>query len=59
MCIRDRARIEVDQSEISRLMEPKLFSQISSRLKSIGYSYVTLDLEGFRSGSLNEELKKD
>ena len=53
------ARIEVDQSEMSRLMDPKLFEQISSRLKSIGYSYVTLDLEGFRSGSLNEELKKD
>ncbi len=53
------ARIEVDQSEMSRLMEPKLFGQISSRFKSIGYSYVTLDLEGFRSGSLNEELKKD
>ena len=53
------ARIEVDQSEMSRLMDPKLFEQISSRFKSIGYSYVTLDLEGFRSGSLNEELKKD
>ena len=53
------ARIEVDQSEMSRLMEPELFGKISSRFKSIGYSYVTLDLEGFRSGSLNEELKKD
>ena len=53
------ARIEVDQSEMNRLMDSKLFEQISSRFKSIGYTYVTLDLEGFRSGSLNEELNKD
>ena len=53
------ARIEVDQSEMNRLMDSKLFEQISSRFKSICYTYVTLDLEGFRSGSLNEELNKD
>ncbi len=51
------ARIEVDRSEMARLLDPQLFQQISSHLKSIGYDYVTLDLEGFRSGSLNEALK--
>ena len=32
--------------------------QISKRFKAIGYSYVTLDLDGFRSGSMNEVLSK-
>ena len=53
------ARIEVDRSEMARLLDPQLFQQISSHLKSVGYDYVTLDLEGFRSGSLNEALKND
>ena len=53
------ARIEVDRSEMARLLDPQLFQQISSHLKSVGYDYVTLDLEGFRSGSLNDALKND
>ncbi len=47
------ARIEVGPDEIERLCEPGLRSQVTRRLRSLGYRYVTLDLEGYRRGSLN------
>jgi uncharacterized protein len=50
------ARIEVYPEEISRLMNGPLREKVVSRLKEIGYQYVTLDLQGFRSGSMNEVL---
>lgn len=48
------ARIEVDQEEMPGIFDPVLFGKISSYFKSLGYHHVTLDLQGFRSGSLNE-----
>ena len=51
------ARIEVPQSEIARVVE--LRGGIVGPLRELGYSYVTLDLEGFRSGSMNEVLKPE
>lgn len=50
------ARIEVPVSEIARLVE--LRETVTGYFKQIGFKYVTVDLEGFRSGSLNEVLKK-
>jgi uncharacterized protein len=50
----DTARIEVDLPEIGVVFERR--DQIVSALKSVGYRYVTLDLEGFRSGNLNQAL---
>ena len=50
------ARIEVYPEEISRLMNGSLREKVVNRLKKIGYRYVTLDLQGFRSGSMNEVL---
>ncbi len=50
------ARIEVYPEEINRLMNGSLREKIVDRLKKIGYHYVTLDLQGFRSGSMNEVL---
>ena len=52
----DIARIEIEPEEFPRLLEDDVRSAISRKFRSIGYSYVTLDLEGFRSGSLNEVL---
>ncbi|MDA2937583.1 ATP-dependent sacrificial sulfur transferase LarE [Acidobacteria bacterium AH-259-A15] len=52
------ARIEVDRDEMTRILDPELFDKISHQFKSLGYQYVTLDLQGFRSGSLNEILKR-
>jgi pyridinium-3,5-biscarboxylic acid mononucleotide sulfurtransferase len=44
-------RIEVDLNEISELMAQR--EQVVAAAKAVGYRYVTLDLEGFRSGNLN------
>lgn len=52
----DLARIEVPVEEIPRLIEPTLRREIDSRLREIGYVHVTVDLRGFRSGSLNEVI---
>ena len=49
----DTARIEVPLAEIARLTEPATRARVVEGLKALGYRYVTLDLEGFRSGSLN------
>jgi uncharacterized protein len=48
------ARIEVPATDMSRFADGKLAEQIDARLREIGFSYVSLDLRGFRSGSLNE-----
>ncbi len=53
----DIARIEVAASEIERLFA--LREEIVAEFKRIGYAYVTLDLQGFRRGSLNEKLVKE
>lgn len=50
------ARIEVPPAEIMRLVG--LRETVAAYFKQIGFKYVTVDLEGFRSGSLNEVLKK-
>lgn len=49
----DVARIEVDLAEIPRLAEPGVRRRVVQGLRELGYRYVTLDLEGFRSGSMN------
>jgi len=49
-------RIEVDKQEMPRFLD--LRQRITRRLKKIGYNYITLDLEGYRTGSLNEVMKK-
>jgi len=51
----DVARIEVDVADVARLAEPGIREQAVEGLRSLGYRYVTLDLEGFRSGSMNPE----
>lgn len=49
----DAARIEVDREQLGRLMEPAVRAAVVEELKGIGFRFVTLDLEGFRSGSLS------
>jgi pyridinium-3,5-biscarboxylic acid mononucleotide sulfurtransferase len=48
------ARIEVGPSELPRLLESGVSAKIAAALKQIGYTHVTLDLQGYRRGSLNE-----
>lgn len=50
------ARIEVLKEEMGRLNDGPLRDAVVNQLKKIGYHYVTLDLQGFRSGSMNEVL---
>jgi uncharacterized protein len=50
------ARIEVEPEEFGRLMEEETRTKIYDALKSYGFSYVTLDLKGYRTGSMNEAL---
>ncbi len=50
------ARIEVDPGELNRFLEQDLTRETVAWLKKLGFTYVTLDLQGFRSGSMNEVL---
>ena len=50
------ARVEVGKEELPRLLDAALREQIVSHLKSLGFVYVTLDLQGYRTGSMNEVL---
>ena len=52
----DVARVEIGRGEMARALEPDVASAIVRELKAIGYRYVTLDLQGYRTGSLNEGL---
>lgn len=52
----DLARLEVPADAIERLAESKTRSHLSCELKKLGFKYVTLDLDGFRSGSQNAAL---
>ncbi len=50
------ARLEVPVVEMPRLLEPELRARVVGELKRLGFTWVALDLQGFRSGSLNEIL---
>lgn len=52
------ARIEVRPDEFSRLISDDVRSQITASFKSFGFTYVTMDLTGYRTGSMNEVIGK-
>lgn len=52
------ARIEVEPSERNKFFDEKVLDQIQRDLQKIGFLYVTMDLGGYRMGSLNEEIKE-
>jgi uncharacterized protein len=52
------ARIEVEPGELARLVEEQTGRAVTEGLRNIGYLYVTVDLQGFRSGSMNEGFFK-
>lgn len=51
------ARLEIARSEMARALDPAIAEQVVRELKAIGYEHVTLDLQGYRLGSLNEALR--
>jgi pyridinium-3,5-biscarboxylic acid mononucleotide sulfurtransferase len=48
------ARLEIGRDELARALEPAVRDQIVQRLRALGYKHVTIDLQGYRMGSLNE-----
>jgi uncharacterized protein len=53
------ARIEIAQEELSRALSLEMAAEFSRIFKALGFKFVTLDLEGFRSGSMNSLLPVD
>ena len=51
------ARIEIARAEMPRALEPEISARLVASLKALGYQYVSLDLQGYRLGSLNEALR--
>ena len=49
----DLARVEVEQTALSKALD--LRETITQKLKALGFTYVTLDLQGFRSGAMDEQ----
>jgi len=52
------ARVEISPDEMARAFSSEMVAAISDGLRSAGFAYVTLDLQGYRQGSLNETLKR-
>lgn len=52
------AKIEVGRDERTKFFHPSLMDQVVKELKSLGYLYITLDLNGYRTGAMDETLKK-
>lgn len=52
------ARIEVSPDEVERMARREVRQRVVERLKELGYVWVSLDLEGYRSGSMNEALER-
>lgn len=55
----DIVRIEIDREELERALSPAMAAQFTAIFKQLGFKFVTLDLEGFRSGSMNTLLPAD
>ena len=51
------ARLEIARDELPRALEPDVAERLTRELRALGYQYVTLDLQGYRLGSLNEALR--
>ena len=55
-CMKELARIEVAREEMERIVQLEVSGKLSNHLREIGFRFITLDLQGFRSGSMNREL---
>ena len=49
-------RLEISPAEMDRVLQKEVVEQLAARFRELGFKYVTLDLHGFRSGSMNEAL---
>jgi uncharacterized protein len=53
------ARLEIAADELPRALEPEIRGRIVGEIRAVGYQHVTIDLQGYRMGSLNEGLRLD
>lgn len=51
-------RLEIDPAELPRALTPEMAARFTRRFKELGYDFVTLDLEGYRTGSLNAAINR-
>jgi uncharacterized protein len=51
------ARIEVPREDLPRMAETAMAEKVVEAVRSAGFAYVTVDLRGYRSGSMNEDLR--
>ena len=52
----DIVRIEVDQDSLPDVVQDEVRDEIAKKFEQLGYTYVTFDLKGYRTGSMNETL---
>jgi uncharacterized protein len=52
------ARIEVDKKRMTELLNPEIAAQVAVTFHELGYEFITLDMEGFRSGSFDRNKKQ-
>lgn len=58
-CHENLARIEAPKEDIVKLFNLELLEEISEKIKDFGFKYVSLDMQGYRMGSLNEVIVKE
>ena len=49
-------RLEIAPAEMAQVLKADVFSDLARRFRDLGFKYVTLDMQGYRSGSMNEVL---
>lgn len=52
------ARIEIDNQDFGKILQTDTASVINTYLKKLGFSYVSLDLGGYKQGNMNQEIRK-
>ena len=53
------ARVEVDERDVDAMLETGMRKKVLEKLRTLGFRYVTVDLEGYRTGSMNEVLPEE
>jgi uncharacterized protein len=55
----DLVRLEIAPAEMTKALDPDMAREFARRFRELGFKYVTLDLQGYRTGAMNEVLKKN
>ena len=53
------ARLEIGNEELPRALDPDIRARIVQEIRAVGYRHVTIDLQGYRMGSLNDGVRLD